>query len=109
MAFITCNYSRIVVNAPFQPTPELLGKIIEMFEIDIVFILAPMHACSDLHTYCHGCIDDLPELTTFPRHPNPQNQDLFAETTHDHTASKVANSQAVYVAMTTRFRACMTW
>eukprot|EP00439_Symbiodinium_sp_Y106_P079093 s842_g17.t2 len=31
--------SGLVVNAPFQPTPELLHKIIEMFEIDVVLVL----------------------------------------------------------------------
>lgn len=31
--------SGVVVNAPFQPTPELLQSIVEMFEIDVVFVL----------------------------------------------------------------------
>lgn len=31
--------SGLIVNAPYQPTPELLHKIVEMFEIDVVLIL----------------------------------------------------------------------
>jgi len=31
--------SGIIVNAPFQPTPEIIKKIVEMFEIDVVLVL----------------------------------------------------------------------
>mmetsp|Transcript_41495 Transcript_41495/g.96536 ORF Transcript_41495/g.96536 Transcript_41495/m.96536 type:complete len:465 (-) Transcript_41495:25-1419(-) len=31
--------SGLVVNAPYQPTPALLHKIVEMFEIDVVLVL----------------------------------------------------------------------
>jgi len=31
--------SGLIINAPFQPTPELLGKIVELFEVDVIFVL----------------------------------------------------------------------
>lgn len=38
--------SGLIINAPFQPSPELLQKIVELFEVDVVFVLdnESMHA-----------------------------------------------------------------
>jgi len=60
--------SGLVVNAPFQPTSELLTKIIDMFEIDIVFILdnEGLHAALS-QTYA-GCakVNGVPKVEVVP-------------------------------------------
>mmetsp|Transcript_19463 Transcript_19463/g.58385 ORF Transcript_19463/g.58385 Transcript_19463/m.58385 type:complete len:458 (+) Transcript_19463:3-1376(+) len=60
--------SGIVVNAPFQPTPELLGKIIEMFEIDIVFILDNEGLHAALSRMYAGCerVHGVPKVEVVP-------------------------------------------
>eukprot|EP00928_Gymnodinium_smaydae_P086929 TRINITY_DN71313_c0_g1_i1.p1 TRINITY_DN71313_c0_g1~~TRINITY_DN71313_c0_g1_i1.p1 ORF type:complete len:502 (+),score=89.63 TRINITY_DN71313_c0_g1_i1:141-1508(+) len=52
--------SGVIINAPCQPTPELLQKIIEMFEVDVVLVLdddSLMAALSRMYADCpriHG-------------------------------------------------------
>jgi len=55
--------SGLVVNAPFQPTPDLLQKIIDMFEIDIVFILDN----EGLHAALSKMYEDCPRVNGMPK------------------------------------------
>mmetsp|Transcript_55001 Transcript_55001/g.141579 ORF Transcript_55001/g.141579 Transcript_55001/m.141579 type:complete len:444 (+) Transcript_55001:2-1333(+) len=60
--------SGLVVNAPFQPTPDLLGKIIEMFEIDIVLILDNEGLHAALSKMYAGCpkVHGVPKVEVVP-------------------------------------------
>jgi len=60
--------SGLVVNAPSQPTAELLGKIIEMFEIDIVFILDNEGLHASLSQMYAGCqkANGVPKVEVVP-------------------------------------------
>jgi len=56
--------SGLVVNSPCQPSLDLLLKIIEMFEIDIVFVLANEGVLADLSKIYGGCqrINGVPKV-----------------------------------------------
>jgi len=60
--------SGMVVNAPYQPTPDILQKIIEMFEIDIVFILDNEGLHAALSGMYEGCerIQGVPKVEVVP-------------------------------------------
>eukprot|EP00811_Abedinium_folium_P000434 NODE_10399_length_1355_cov_3.157980.p1 GENE.NODE_10399_length_1355_cov_3.157980~~NODE_10399_length_1355_cov_3.157980.p1 ORF type:complete len:292 (-),score=101.84 NODE_10399_length_1355_cov_3.157980:412-1287(-) len=55
--------SGLVVNAPFQPTPELLMKIIEMFEIDVVLVLDN----ESMHAALSKAFANCPRMNGMPR------------------------------------------
>lgn len=60
--------SGMVINAPFQPTPELLCKIIEMFEVDVVFVVdnESLHAAlSKAHANCPK-VNGVPKVDVVP-------------------------------------------
>jgi len=54
--------SGLVINAPFQPTPELLQRIIELFEVDIVFVLDN----ESLHAALSKTYVDCPRMNGVP-------------------------------------------
>lgn len=60
--------SGIIVNAPFQPTPELLHKIVEMFEIDVILILDNEGLHSALSRMYAGCprVNGVPKVEIVP-------------------------------------------
>lgn len=60
--------SGVVVNAPNQPTPELLQKIIEMFEIDVIFVLDNETLESTLTAMYRDCprINGVPKVEVVP-------------------------------------------
>lgn len=55
--------SGLVVNAPFQPTPALLEKIVEMFEIDVVLVLDS----EGLHAALCKMFAGLPKVNGVPK------------------------------------------
>lgn len=55
--------SGLVVNAPFQPTPALLEKIVEMFEIDVVLVLDSEGLHASLCKMFAGC----PKINGVPK------------------------------------------
>lgn len=60
--------SGLVVNAPFQPTPALLQKIIDMYEIDVVLVLDSegLHASmSQLYANCDK-VNGVPKVEVVP-------------------------------------------
>lgn len=60
--------SGLIVNAPYQPTPELLQKIIEMFEIDVVLILDNEGLHASLSRVYSGCekVNGVPKVEIVP-------------------------------------------
>merc|ERR1719401_391038 len=60
--------SGIVVNAPCQPTPEILGKIVEMFEIDVIFVLDHEGLHAALSKMYAGCprVNGVPKVEIVP-------------------------------------------
>ncbi|CAJ1450514.1 unnamed protein product, partial [Effrenium voratum] len=66
--------SGLVVNAPFQPTPALLEKIIEMFEIDVVLVLDSEGLHAALCKMFAGCpkVNGVPkvEVVLLPKAPS---------------------------------------
>jgi len=60
--------SGVVVNAPTQPTPAILEKIIELFEIDIVFILDNEGMLAALSKIFAGCprVNGVPKVEIVP-------------------------------------------
>lgn len=60
--------SGVVVNAPNQPTLELLRKVIEMFEIDVVFVLdneSLLRALNEAYSDCPR-INGVPRVEVVP-------------------------------------------
>lgn len=60
--------SGIIVNAPFQPSPELLQRIVEMFEIDVVLVLdsESLHAAlSKVYETC-PLVNGVPKVEVVP-------------------------------------------
>merc|ERR1712151_365781 len=60
--------SGIVINAPFQPTPDLLQKIIAMFEVDVVFVLDNESLHAGLSSIYSGCpqVGGAPKVEVVP-------------------------------------------
>lgn len=60
--------SGLVVNAPCQPTPELLQRIIDMFEIDVVLILDNEGLHAALSRMYAGCplVNGVPKVQVVP-------------------------------------------
>jgi len=60
--------SGLVVNAPSQPTPALLEKIIEMFEIDVVLVLDSEGLHAALTKMYAGCprVNGVPKVEVVP-------------------------------------------
>lgn len=60
--------SGLIINAPFQPTPELLHRIVQLFEVDVILVLdsESMHAAmSKAYANCprvHG----IPKVEVVP-------------------------------------------
>jgi len=65
---LRCASSGLVINAPCQPTPELLGKIIEMFEVDVVFIIdhEGLHAALSRMYAGHEKVNGVPKVEIVP-------------------------------------------
>eukprot|EP00927_Polykrikos_kofoidii_P046471 TRINITY_DN40706_c0_g1_i1.p1 TRINITY_DN40706_c0_g1~~TRINITY_DN40706_c0_g1_i1.p1 ORF type:complete len:511 (+),score=84.64 TRINITY_DN40706_c0_g1_i1:107-1534(+) len=55
--------SGLVINAPFQPTPELLGKIVDLFEVDVIFVLDN----EGLHAALARMYADCPRVAGVPK------------------------------------------
>jgi len=60
--------SGLVINAPCQPTSELLQKIIDMFEVDIVFVLDSEGMHADLSKAYGDCprVNGIPKIEIVP-------------------------------------------
>merc|ERR1719401_123751 len=60
--------SGLVINAPFQPTPDLLQKIIEMFEVDVVFVLDSEGLHAELARRYADCprVNGVPKIEVVP-------------------------------------------
>jgi len=60
--------SGLIINAPYQPTAELLRNIIEMFEVDVVFVLDSEGVHADLSRMYADCprINGIPKIEIVP-------------------------------------------
>jgi len=60
--------SGIIVNAPCSPTPELLGKIVDMFEVDVILVLDNEGMLAALSNMYAGCsrINGVPKVEIVP-------------------------------------------
>jgi polyribonucleotide 5'-hydroxyl-kinase len=60
--------SGLVINAPCQPTADLLQKIIEMFEVDVVFVLDSEGLHADLSRIYADCprVNGIPKIEIVP-------------------------------------------
>jgi len=60
--------SGVVVNAPCQPTPELLGKLVDMFDIDVIFVLDNEGMLAAVSKMYAGCprVNGVPKVEIVP-------------------------------------------
>lgn len=60
--------SGLVINAPCQPTADLLQRIIEMFEVDVVFVLDSEGIHADLARVYADCprVNGIPKIEIVP-------------------------------------------
>jgi len=60
--------SGLIINAPCQPTAELLRNIIEMFEVDVVFVLDSEGVHADLSRMYADCprVNGVPKIEIVP-------------------------------------------
>lgn len=60
--------SGCIINAPCQPTAELLASIIEMFEVDVVFVLDSEGVHADLSRMYADCprVNGVPKIEIVP-------------------------------------------
>eukprot|EP00929_Paragymnodinium_shiwhaense_P076192 TRINITY_DN39129_c0_g1_i1.p1 TRINITY_DN39129_c0_g1~~TRINITY_DN39129_c0_g1_i1.p1 ORF type:complete len:482 (-),score=110.18 TRINITY_DN39129_c0_g1_i1:83-1528(-) len=60
--------SGVIINAPCQPTAELLAKIIEMYDVDVVFVLDNEHLNAGLSRLYSDCpkVNGVPKVEVVP-------------------------------------------